>query len=120
LRVEGILRERLVCARAGPPVGGLFYRSLGGILHNRFTERSTALALNVSQLFAPIPIRCRRYDSVRGGGHSSVQVGYPKSQQRTSRVLKSPEVTPLAVAKPNSCPSKAPATGWNFCRPPIP
>ena len=50
-------------------------------------------------------------------GHSSVQVGYPKSQQRTSRVLKSPEVTPLAVAKPNSCPSKAPATRMEFLSP---
>ena len=32
LCVEGGLFERLVCARARPPVGGLFYRSLGGIL----------------------------------------------------------------------------------------
>src|SRR4029079_4548415 len=74
LRVEGILRERLVCARAGPPVGGLFYRSLGGILHNRFTERSTALALNVSQLFAPIPVRGRRYDAVRGVSAPHIKV----------------------------------------------
>jgi hypothetical protein len=50
LRVEDSLLQRLLCARARPPVGGLFYRSLGGILHNRFTERSTALALNVFQL----------------------------------------------------------------------
>jgi len=35
LCVEGGLFERLVCARARPPVGGLLYRSLGGILHNR-------------------------------------------------------------------------------------
>ena len=55
LDVQGSLL--LVCTRARPPVSGLSYRSLGGILHNRFTERSTALALNVSQLFAPIPIR---------------------------------------------------------------
>ena len=51
LCVEGGLFERLVCARARPPVGGLLYRSLGGILHNRFTEWSTVIALNVSQLF---------------------------------------------------------------------
>ena len=57
LCVEGGLFERLVCARARPPVSGLLYRPLGGILHNRFTEGSTVIALNVSQLFAPIPIR---------------------------------------------------------------
>ena len=54
LRVESLLLEGLVRAGSRPPVGGLFYRSLGGILHNRFTERSTVLALNVSQLFALI------------------------------------------------------------------
>src|SRR5262245_51160892 len=74
LRIQGNLLQRLVCARARPPVGGLFYRSFGGILHNRFTERSTALALNVSQLFAPIPIRCRRYDAVRGVSAPHVEV----------------------------------------------
>jgi hypothetical protein len=35
LCVEGGLFERLVCARARPPVGGLFYLSLGGILPPR-------------------------------------------------------------------------------------
>ena len=40
LDVQGSLL--LVCTRARPPVSGLSYRSLGGILHNRFTERSTA------------------------------------------------------------------------------
>ena len=30
LRIEGGLFERLVCARARPPVGGLLYRSLSG------------------------------------------------------------------------------------------
>src|SRR5262245_49828117 len=79
LRIQGNLLQRLVCARARPPVGGLFYRSLGGILHNRFTERSTALALNVSQLFAPIPIRCRRYDAVRGVGAPHVEVSIPEA-----------------------------------------
>ena len=38
LRVESLLLEGLVLAGSRPPVGGLFYRSLGGILHNRFTE----------------------------------------------------------------------------------
>ena len=37
LRVEGLLLEGLVCAGSRPPAGGLFYRSLGGILHNRLT-----------------------------------------------------------------------------------
>src|SRR5262245_15138691 len=74
LRVQGSFLQRLVCARARPPVGGLFYRSLGGILHNRFTERSAALALNVFQLFAPIPIRCGRYDAVRGVGAPLLKV----------------------------------------------
>src|SRR4026207_1478911 len=74
LRVEGRLLEGLVRAGSRPPVGGLFYRTLGGILHNRFTERSTALALNVSQLFAPIPVRCRRYDAVRGVGAPHIKV----------------------------------------------
>ena len=68
LRVEGRLLEGLVRAGSRPPVGGLFYRSLGGILHNRFTERSTVLALNVSQLFALIHVRLRCYDAVRGVG----------------------------------------------------
>ena len=58
LCVEGGLFERLVCARTRPPVGGLFYLSLGGILQNRFTEWSTVIALNVSQLFALIPVGC--------------------------------------------------------------
>src|SRR5215510_12435088 len=33
LRVEDGLLEHLTCAMAGVPVGGLFYRSLSGILH---------------------------------------------------------------------------------------
>ena len=80
LRVQGSLLQRLVCARAQRPVGGLFYRTLGGILHICFTERSTTLALNVSQLFAPIPIRSRRYEAVRGVGapHTS---GFDASQR---------------------------------------
>ena len=32
LRVESLLLEGLVRARSWPPIGGLFYRSLGGIL----------------------------------------------------------------------------------------
>ena len=52
LRVEGGLLERLVCARARPPIGGHLYRSLRVILHDCSTERSTVLAFNVSQLFA--------------------------------------------------------------------
>jgi hypothetical protein len=63
LCVEGGLFERRVCARARQLVGGLFYRSLGGILHNRFTEWSTVIALNVSRLFALI-VRMRRHDAV--------------------------------------------------------
>jgi hypothetical protein len=64
LRVKGGLLERLVCARARPPVGGHLYRSLRGILHDCFTERSTVLAFNVSQLFA-LKHRLCGYDAVR-------------------------------------------------------
>src|SRR5262245_18582029 len=64
LRVEDPLLEGLVRAGSRPPVAGLFYRSLGGILHDRFTEWRTLLALNVSQIFAPIPVGRRRYDAV--------------------------------------------------------
>ena len=64
LRVESLLLEGLVLAGSRPPIGGLFYRSLGGILHNRFTEWSTLLALKVSQLFAPIHVRLCGYDAV--------------------------------------------------------
>ena len=64
LCVEGGLLERHFCARPRPPVRGLLYGSLGGILHNRFTEGSTVIALNVSQLFALIPVRMRRQDAV--------------------------------------------------------
>src|SRR5262249_58212596 len=74
LRVEGLLLEGLVRAGSRPPVSGLFYHSLGGILHNRFTERSTVLALNVSQLFAPIHVRLRRNDAVRGVGAPHIKV----------------------------------------------
>src|SRR6185437_909504 len=74
LRVEGRLVEGHVRAGSRPPVGGHFYRSLGGILHNRFTERSTALALNVSQLFALIQVRLRRYDAVRGVGAEHIKI----------------------------------------------
>jgi hypothetical protein len=74
LRVESLLLEGLVRARSWPPVGGLFYRSLGGILHNRFTERSTVLALNVSQLFASVHVRLRRDDAVRGVGAPHIKV----------------------------------------------
>src|SRR5262245_45466123 len=64
LRIEDGFLQRLVCARARPPVSGLFCGSLGGILHNRFTEGSTVLALNVFHLFPLIPVRRRRYDAV--------------------------------------------------------
>src|SRR5215831_11921707 len=74
LRVEGLLLEGLVRAGSRPPVSGLFYRSLGGILHNRFTERSTVLALNVSQLFAPIHVRLRRNDAVGGVGAPHIKI----------------------------------------------
>src|SRR5262245_36341740 len=81
LRVEDLLLEGLVRAGARPPVGGLFYRSLGGILHDRFTEWCTLLALNVSQVFAPIHVRRRRYDAVRGIGavHIKITVLKPPS-----------------------------------------
>src|SRR4249919_2497347 len=59
---------------AREPVGGLFYRSLGGILHNRFTQPSTVHALNVSQLLALIPVRMRRYDAVRGVGAEHIKI----------------------------------------------
>src|SRR6478672_13155321 len=59
---------------AREPVGGLFYRSLGGILHNRFTQPGTMHALNVSQLFAPLPVRMRRYDAVRGVGAEHIKI----------------------------------------------
>src|SRR6476660_6477061 len=74
LRVEGRLLEGLVRAGSRPPVGGLFYRSLGGILHNRFTERSTLLALKVSQLFAPIHVRLCGYDAVRRVGAPHIKI----------------------------------------------
>src|SRR6478672_8464855 len=74
LRVEGRLVEGHVRAGSRPPVGGHFYRSLGGILHNRFTERSTVLALNVSQLFALIHVRLRGYDAVRGVSTPHIKV----------------------------------------------
>src|SRR5262245_11837272 len=74
LRIEGVLLEGLVRAGSRPPVGGLFYRSLGGILHNRFTERSAVLALNVSQLFASIHVRLRRDNAIRGVGAPHIKV----------------------------------------------
>src|SRR6476661_341002 len=74
LRVESLLLEGLVRAGSRPPVGGLFYRSLGGILHNRFTKRSTMLSLNVSQLFAPVHVRLRRDDAIRGVGAPHIKV----------------------------------------------
>src|SRR6478672_13079172 len=74
LRVEGRLVEGHVRAGSRPPVGGHLYCSLGGILHNRFTERSTVLALNVSQLFALIHVRLRRDDAVRGIGAPHIKV----------------------------------------------
>ena len=45
-----------------------------GILHNRFTERSTLLALKVSQLFAPIHVRLRGYDAVRRVGAPHIKI----------------------------------------------
>src|SRR5262245_27856352 len=74
LCVEGLLLEGLVRAGSRPPVGGLFYRSLGGTLHDRFTERSAMLALDVSQLFAPIHVRLRRDNAVRGVGAPHIKV----------------------------------------------
>src|SRR5262245_36231179 len=74
LRVEDLLLEGLVRAGSRPPVAGLFYRSLAGILHDRFTEWCTLLALNVSQVFAPIPVRRRRYDAVRGVGAVDIEI----------------------------------------------
>src|SRR5262245_34114762 len=76
LRVEEGLLEHLACGMAREPVDGLLYRSLGGILHNRFTEPSTVHVLKVSQLFALIPVRMRRYDPVRsvGAGHIKIAV----------------------------------------------
>src|SRR6476660_164230 len=74
LRVESLLLEGLVRAGSRPPVGSLFYRSLGGILHNRFTERSTLLALKVSQLFAPIHVRLCGYDAVRRVGAPHIKI----------------------------------------------
>src|SRR5262245_1827747 len=50
------------------------YRSLGDILHNRFTERRTVLALNIPQLFALIHVRLRRYDAVRGVGTPHIKI----------------------------------------------
>src|SRR6478735_3743128 len=59
---------------AREPVGGLFYRSLGGILDKRFTLRITVYALNISQLFALIPVRLRRYNAVRGVGAEHIKI----------------------------------------------
>src|SRR5262245_15253724 len=74
LRVEDGLLEHLTCAMAGVPVGGLFYRSLSGILHNRFTQPKTVHALSVSQLFAQFPVRMRRYDAVGGVGAEHIKI----------------------------------------------
>src|SRR5262249_984087 len=77
LRVEEGLLEHLACGMAREPVGGLFYRSLGGILHNRVTEPSTVHVLKVSQLFVLISVRMRRYDPVRGVGAGHIKIAVP-------------------------------------------
>src|SRR5262245_26942314 len=74
LRVEDRLLAHLACRMARPPVGGLFYRSLSGILHNRFTQPNTVHALSVSELFAPFPVRMRRYDAVQGVGAEHIKI----------------------------------------------
>src|SRR5262245_9544870 len=51
IRVELRLFQWLVCARARPPIGNLFYRSFGGVLHLLFSERIALLAFDVLQLF---------------------------------------------------------------------
>src|SRR5262245_8950353 len=74
LRVEDGLLEHLACGMAREPVAGLLYRSLGGILHNCFTQRTTVHTLKVSQPFALIPVRMRRYDAVRGVGAEHIKI----------------------------------------------
>ena len=79
LRIEGLLLEGLVRAGSRPPVGGLFYLSLGGILHNRFTEWSTVLSLNVFKPFALIHVRLCSDDAVRGVGAPHIKVSILKA-----------------------------------------
>ena len=73
LREKRVFLERFVGARARPPVGGHLYRSLRCILHDCFTERSTVLAFNVSQLFA-LNHRVRGYDAVLGVGAPDIKI----------------------------------------------
>ncbi len=67
LREERIFLQRLVGARARPPISNLFERSFGSCLHYLFSERRTMLALNLAQIFA-LKRGMRRYDAVRGVG----------------------------------------------------
>ncbi len=52
LREERLFLQRLVGARARPPISNLFDRSFGSRLHYLFSERRTMLALNLAQIFA--------------------------------------------------------------------
>src|SRR4029450_3949864 len=74
LRVEDGLLEHFACGMARPEVGGLFYRSLGRILHHRFTQPNAVYAPNAAHPFALFPVRMRRYDAVKGVGAEHIKI----------------------------------------------
>jgi hypothetical protein len=76
-RVEGDLLQRLVRPRTGPPIGKLFYRSGGGVLHNLFTERIAFLAFDVLKMLT-LEVGMRRENAVGGVGTEHIKIAVLK------------------------------------------
>src|SRR5262245_43916653 len=77
LRVEGRLQQRLVHARARPPVVDLCYRSFAGLLHHLLTERIALLALEFLQMLS-LQVGMRSENAVRSVGTEHIKVTIPK------------------------------------------